>query len=137
MAQALRLTGGEKAAEMSNFISLVDNFFDSVNVVSLLKGKHKRKVFQNPYRSGTDFRLKVCTLDSFVDTNVVSVYDNYYVAYYCSCVQFLEQEFLAYLDRWTTSVKRRAGYSDEERERMLLSQQTMKGLRITGALYYM
>ena len=59
MAQALRLTGGEKAAEMSNFISLVDKFFDSVNVVSLLKGKHKRKVFQNPYRSGTDFRLKV------------------------------------------------------------------------------
>ena len=34
-------------------------FFDCVNVTSLMKGKLKRKVFQNPYRSGKDFRLKV------------------------------------------------------------------------------
>ena len=63
MAQALQLTGGEEAVEMAQFISLVDKFFDCVNVTSLMKGKLKRKVFQNPYRSGKDFRLKVraCT----------------------------------------------------------------------------
>ena len=60
MSQALQLTGGEEAAEMARFIGLVDKFFDCVNVSSLTKGKFKRKVFQNPYRSGDDFRLKVC-----------------------------------------------------------------------------
>ena len=59
VAQALRLTGGEKAAEMSNFINLVDKVFDSVNVVSLLKGKHKRKVFQNQW-----YRFQIKALDS-------------------------------------------------------------------------
>ena len=59
MSQALQLTGGEEAAEMARFIGLVDKFFDCVNVSSLTKGKFKRKVFQNPYRSGDDFRLKV------------------------------------------------------------------------------
>ena len=61
VAQALQLTGGDEAAEMARFISLVDKFFDSMNVTSLTKGKIKRKVFQNPYRTGKDFRLKVCS----------------------------------------------------------------------------
>ena len=60
MSQALQCTGGEEAAETSRFVGLVDKFFDSVNVNSLSQGKLKRKVFQNPYRSSEDFRMKVC-----------------------------------------------------------------------------
>ena len=48
MAQALQLTGGEEAVEMAQFISLVDKFFDCVNVTSLMKGKLKGKFFRTP-----------------------------------------------------------------------------------------
>ena len=37
----------------------VDKFFDTFNVSSFTKGKFKRKVFQQPYRSANNFRLTV------------------------------------------------------------------------------
>ena len=36
-----------------------DKFFDCVNVNSYTAGKYQQKVFKQPYRSATDFRLKV------------------------------------------------------------------------------
>ena len=58
MAEALRLTGGEEAKETANFVQLVDKFFDCLNVNNFHSEKHKRKVFQDPFRPN-DFRLKV------------------------------------------------------------------------------
>lgn len=47
--------------------------------------------------------------------------------------QFLESEFLPYLDEWEESVKKRAGnFTDSERKRMLLSNETLLGIRITS-----
>ena len=59
VSKALRLTGGEEAAETAQFIEMVDKMFDCLNVSSLSKGKMKRKPFVQPYRSANDFRLKV------------------------------------------------------------------------------
>ena len=64
VSQALFLTGGKEAFETAYFIGKIDKLFDCLNVMSICGGKKKRKVFQNPYRSATDFRVKVhCMLD--------------------------------------------------------------------------
>lgn len=46
-------------------------------------------------------------------------------------IQWLEEEFLDYLDEWDTEVKGRPGFTDCE-EKMTLSQETLEGLRMTG-----
>ena len=59
ISKALQLTGGPEATETVRFISMFDKFFDCVNVVNFTSGRFKRKVFQQTYQSGEDFRLKV------------------------------------------------------------------------------
>ena len=49
--------------------------------------------------------------------------------------QWLEKEFLAYLDDWERSVNEREGYTTAQKNRMILSKETLLGLRITGILY--
>ena len=49
-------------------------------------------------------------------------------------VQFLKDEFIEYLERWRKSVAARPGFNDEERKRMMLSHETLTGLKITGIL---
>ena len=39
---------------------------------------------------------------------------------------------MKYLDEWEEGVKGRTGFSNSEKERMLLSRETRRGLRITG-----
>ena len=53
------MTGGAEVKETAKFVAMMDKFFDSVNVTSLGAGKQQRKPFQDPYRSSSDFRLKV------------------------------------------------------------------------------
>ena len=59
VSQALFLTRGKEAFETAYFIGKIDKLFDCLNVMSICGAKKKRKVFQNPYRSATDFRVKV------------------------------------------------------------------------------
>lgn len=47
-------------------------------------------------------------------------------------MQFLENEFLTYLDDWEKSVSNRESFTDSERKQMLLSQETLLGLRVTS-----
>ena len=47
-------------------------------------------------------------------------------------LQWLKQEFLPFLDNWEKSVQGREGFTDTEKKRMLLSDQTTLGLRMTG-----
>lgn len=44
----------------------------------------------------------------------------------------MESEFLPYLDAWEDSVNKRERFEPSERKRMLLSAETILGLRITG-----
>lgn len=53
------MTGGEEVSETAKFVEMMDHFFDCLNVNNFSEGKLRRKVFQDPYRAATDFRLKV------------------------------------------------------------------------------
>lgn len=59
VSKALSLTGGEEASETALFVSMMDRFFDCVNVGNYTEGKHSRNPFKQPYRSSSDFRLRV------------------------------------------------------------------------------
>lgn len=48
--------------------------------------------------------------------------------------QWLEEDFLGYLSEWEESVKQRQGFTDAEKNMMLLSHETLEGLHITGLL---
>ena len=50
-------------------------------------------------------------------------------------MQWLEDDFLSYLDTWEESVKEREGFSNAQQSMMLLSKETRLGLRITGTQY--
>ena len=53
------MTGGPEVVGTAKFVDMMDKFFDSMNVTNFEAGRKQRKPFQEPYRSGTDFRLKV------------------------------------------------------------------------------
>ena len=110
MSQALTLVGGENVIETAKFVSMMDKYFDTLNVSNFTSGKQKRKPFQNPFRSPDDFRL------------VVSLYMKVKILMtlkYCAqiiCMQWLKEEFLPYLDDWEKSVRKREGFTDAQRE---------------------
>ena len=79
---------------------------------------YARKAFQSPYRSSKDFRLKVRIIIQVVHIDLVQ---------YCT-----QNEFLVYLDEWEQSVKARNGFKKGQKKKMLLSAETLLGLRITG-----
>lgn len=47
-------------------------------------------------------------------------------------IQRLEKEFLLYLDSWEASVQGRNGVTLAQKKRMLLSSETLLGIRRTG-----
>lgn len=116
---------GPKICETVRFVYVFNRFFDCFNVSNFTDGKYKRKVFQQPYRSGNDFRL-----------NATCTYFLFYIPWcdFMFSSQFLESEFLPYLDSWEESVQGK--FQDNERKRMLLSSETMLGIRITSELSY-
>lgn len=50
--------------------------------------------------------------------------------------QWLETEFLQYLEDWETAVANREGFSVAEKKSMLLSEETSRGLKLTGTYMY-
>ena len=59
MANAIQMVVKEEASETVLFVKMTDHFFDCLNVNNFSTGKKKRKVFQDSYRSPSDFRFKV------------------------------------------------------------------------------
>jgi len=49
-------------------------------------------------------------------------------------MQWLEEEFLKFLHDWELSVQTREGFSNKEKKLMLLNDQTLLGLKITGSV---
>ena len=47
-------------------------------------------------------------------------------------LQWLEDEFLPYLEQWENSVKKRRGFSDKEKMLMLITKETRAGIKVTG-----
>ena len=48
--------------------------------------------------------------------------------------QWLEEDFIGYLDQWEESVHSLDGMSKTQKNKMLLSPETRLGLRITGKI---
>ena len=59
MSKALTLVGGDETIETVRFTSMMDKFFDTLNVMNFTNGKMKRKPFRDPYCSVNDFRITV------------------------------------------------------------------------------
>ena len=72
VSNALRLTGGAEVTETVRFVSMVDRFFDCLNVTNFSCGNHKWKPFLDPYRSDRDFRLKVMLYMHYTLMHIVS-----------------------------------------------------------------
>ena len=53
--------GGRAAVETAKFVSLMDKFFDILNVTNFTDGTKTRKRFKHPFRHKDDFRLAVST----------------------------------------------------------------------------
>ena len=47
-------------------------------------------------------------------------------------LQWLKDEFLPYRDKWEKDVQERTGFSPTEKKRMLISHETLLGLRMTS-----
>lgn len=95
--------GGPEQQETARFILLMDRFFDCLNSRNLLEGKRFRKPDLLPYTHVSDIRF-----------------------------DFLQGEFLQYLEDWRSSVQNRQGqFSAGERQKMFLSLQTYRGLVMT------
>ena len=61
VSKALQMTVGTRAKETARFADMFDKFFDCLNCSTLSAGKRTRNPFKSPYRSGTDWKLKVNT----------------------------------------------------------------------------
>ena len=59
VAKALQFSQGPEVEETAKFVDMFDKFFDCLYVNNFTAGYHKRKDFQQPYRSAADFRLQV------------------------------------------------------------------------------
>jgi len=58
----------------------------------------------------------------------ISTYDKLYK----SLAQWLSEDFTSYMEK---SVEARQGYSDQQKQRNLISDLTLEGISITGMLY--
>lgn len=55
--------------------------------------------------------------------------------YFKHYIQWLEKEFLPYLDQWEKSVEARKEFTKTQKKQMLLSAETRLGLRMTGTFF--
>jgi hypothetical protein len=77
-----------------------------------------RQPFCHPFRHKDDERLNVSI--------------HYLCSYDFIVPQWLEHTFLVYLDGWEKNVYNREGFTLSEKKRMLLSTETLQGIRRTG-----
>ena len=102
MANALRESGNPEYTETAVFCEMMDRWFDCLNGRYLSQGQFTRKPELAPYRSKEDWRFN-----------------------------WLNQEFLDWLEMWEEDIKGREGLTKGEKSVLFLSYQTVEGLRIT------
>ncbi|XP_070547240.1 uncharacterized protein [Ptychodera flava] len=103
VANALDLFYGDQTQETVQFIRHMNKFFDCLNTRNCYEGVNKRNENLHPYCDINDVRFN-----------------------------YLLEEFLGYFEEWHQSVNARPGnFSKTDRNKMLLSHQTLNGLKIT------
>ena len=113
----------KKLRELQSLWKLMfDHFFDCLSVNSFIAGKFKRKPFQDPYRSPSDFRLKVRSTWCLF----------YIVLLYCLMFHAVVRKWFHWLfGQVGKSVRNRLDLSRTEQNSLLLSPETRLGLRTT------
>ncbi len=122
MADAFAHYGDSDTHETERFVTFMDRFFDMLNTRSLEEGSKKRKPDLDPYRTADDHRLKVYTYHY----SIAELYHNF--------TQWLESDFLQYLKEWELCVACRPNFTAAEKKKMLLSDETRLGLKVTGII---
>lgn len=103
VANALEHCYGTHVVGTVHFIRMMNTWFDLLNVKHLYEAKHKRNDDLKPYTDLNDPRLR-----------------------------WLEEDFLKYFDDWKNAVESRPGnFTKKQKQEMMLSRQTVAGLRIT------
>jgi len=94
---------GDKVRETSTFIKHMNKWFDCLNTRHLYIGQETNNDDAYAFTDPNDPRL-----------------------------DYLSETFLGYFDEWNASVQSRPGnFSKEDRAKMMLSQQTLNGLKIS------
>ena len=114
----------EEFQETVRFCHMFDRFFDCLNTRRAGEGREKRKPDLEPYTSHEDERLSVSSVPALLQ-KIILILNSFFL-------QWLEKDFIGYLREWEENVEKRNGYSKDEKRRMTLSQETIKGLRMTG-----
>lgn len=95
VANALQFYGNPDTTETERFVRTFDKFFDCLNVRSPKEYITKRKEHMKPYSSASDERLLV---------GFAIVTYMYMQTHYILNLQWLERDFLDYLNEWQSSV---------------------------------
>ena len=119
MGNALQLTGGTEVNETAKFVLMFDKFFDIFNISNFTSSHHQHKPFKAPFRKGDDYRLTVSKMSKRFDKDIIFP-------------QWLEEDFLVYLDEWEASVAARPHFTDAQKKQMILSTETLLGIRRSG-----
>lgn len=120
MANAIRLFLKEDAEETAIFIERFNKFFDILNVRNYSEFFMKKNYEKLPYRWGQDKRLEVY---SILIKLIILIH-----------LRWLESVFLPWLKEWETEAKEHKEIKAEERNKLMLSTETLLGIRITGKL---
>ena len=110
------------------FVKTFDRFIDCLNVRSMSESIRSRKPDLRPYRSPDDPRLQVSYHITIATMFKFDAYVN---------LQWLKEDFLGYLDEWEDSVEQRKGFTASQKAMMLLSRETIEGLRTTGRISFL
>ena len=104
VSQVILNFGPDDAAATSKFCSMMDSFFDIMNIRNPNEGLHKSKPFLVPFTSLDDYRFN-----------------------------WLKYEFLPYFQGWLQSINTRPGnFTSNARNNMFISWQTYEGIKITA-----
>ena len=125
VANAFEYFGEPDTKETQQFIRHFDYFFDCLNVCSPNEWYAKKKESLKPYTAADDSRLQV------IMHLVLCLHVSYM---FVRTTQWLENDFLHYLGEWESEVNE-SNQAAQERRKMMLSDETLAGLRITG--YYL
>ena len=123
VADALEYYNDPDTTETRRFVQYFDRFFDMMNTRHLDEEIQKRKPDLAPFRRD-DPRFTVRQKN-----NNCTLFNPH-------IMQWLERDFLGYLDEWHASVQSRSGFTLAERKKMELSDETLSGLKLTGVYNY-
>ena len=120
VAEAIALENDESLKECERFVKNFNKFFDIMNIRCTTEYIHSRNSDKKPFYGADDERLMVSQI--------------FVINYMTLRLQWLKNNLLGYLNEWSESVNNRQGFNKKQKEAMMLSKETIQGLKITSKL---